>query len=188
MQRAGVEVITTVPACWAMLKWKINQFIWKVIILTIGLPPVSMGIYLFPLCPLQKTVHGMVGWMILNWRSSLMTGSLNSSDQLGKTGWGELMCNTLLCPNDYCQHATEQGRHCVAGRAKLSGLEPLLDPCERVTHKLLTQILHCWIKLHWLSNHFYRVATISYLERAGTGTPFLWNNTAGQTGYHRKWP
>lgn len=46
------------------------------------------------------------------------------------------MCNTLLSPNDYCQHATEQGRHFVSGRAKLSGLEPLVDPCERVACKL----------------------------------------------------
>lgn len=103
---------------------------------------------------LHNTMHGMVGWRFRNRRSSLVIGSLTSFDQLGKTGWGQLMCNMLLCPNDYSQHATEQGRHCVSGRAKLSGLEPLLDPYERITHKLLTQILCCWIKLHWLSNHF----------------------------------
>lgn len=83
------------------------------------------------------------------------------------------MCNTLLCPNDYCQHATEQGRHCVTMRAKLSGLEPLLDPCERVTDKILTQNPPLLNKVALIEQPFSRVATISYLEHAGTGSPFL---------------
>lgn len=44
----------------------------------------------------------------------LVTGSLNSCDQLGKSGWGKLMFNSLLCFNGYCQSANEQGTDCVS--------------------------------------------------------------------------
>lgn len=106
----------------------------------------------------HSTLFIWCGWRPKGWRSSLVTGSLNSCDQLGKTGWGKLMCNTLLlCPNGYCQCTIEQGTCCIsrcfrhrhsgyAQQVKASCVSVLM--CCRYTQ----EILPCWKQLNLLSN------------------------------------
>lgn len=88
---------------------------------------------------------------LYGWRPkerSLMTGSLNSCDQLGTTGWGKLMCNSLLLSDGYWHCAIEQGSCCISGGvcqtvAMPSRSKPLEYPCRRKS--LLAELSYiCW--------------------------------------------
>lgn len=114
-----------------------------------------------PLCSLKRLSGGLEMK-----KRTLVTASLNFFDRLGVTGWGELMCNTLLCSNDYCQHATGQGRPCVAGRTSAAGGLVPVSHTGGINPPLLN-------KVALIEQPSPRVATVLEAGRAGTGSPFL---------------
>lgn len=84
-------------------------------------------------------------------------GKFNSCKK-NKSGWGKLMFNFLFCFSSYC--ASEQGTFCIQLCIWAVGTErspPLINKIKLIEQRCL------------------RVATLSYLEHAGTGWPFLSN-------------
>lgn len=76
-----------------------------------------------------------------------------------ESGWGKLMCNFLFCFNGYC--ATEQGTFCINSACQLC--------IWAVSTKENPALIN---KIKLIEQRSLRVATLSYLEHAGTGFPF----------------
>lgn len=122
---------------WKMLKWESIStpiLFWCFYLAYIDLHYVSLSVSPFLLR--HFNFHGTLflwsGWRLKGWRSGPVTGSLNSCDWLEKTGWGKLMCNTLLCPYGYCQGATEQGTYCVSRCSRHSYTQQAKATCVSV--------------------------------------------------------
>lgn len=112
-----------------------------------------------------------------------MTGSVNPCDQMDKNGWGGLMCNPLtVCRKQAVGQGTRSPPLVWDGLSRSVSL-----PTTPTTQSPLPPRVHLSRRVegsrraelgkNLLSNYHLRVATVSYLERAGTGTPAVVRRT-----------